>query len=1154
MVIYIDITQLEKSRANTGIQRVVKEFLKRASIDKKVKYKILVHSGMPYKFDELNINEINDFLLNIQDYQFKERKKINLEEFNSIETSIFFDIDSNWNIVCKRENFYPLLKSKRFKIFNFIYDLIPIVLPKYAHESTAKNFKVFIDAVYQYSDFVMFDSLSASDDFIKIKNDQAITRDIPTRVVGLGSDFLDINYDLIDKQNFEVLNKKYILFVGTIEPRKNQADVLDSFNNIYEKYDDINLVFIGKQGWYVDELIYNINTHPLKDKRLFWFNNIDDNTLKQFYKNAYLVTYLSKYEGYGLPIAESLNYGNITITSKNSSMYEVGKNFADYVQFNSLNELSSLITLYYENENLYNLKKAYIKNHFKTTTWNQFYESIHTMFIHYEKSLQLKKNHLSSLQFVFISIDKYNLEKTIALYDHYCDFIKEYIIVTAPKCLEEFQQLKSNNKITIINEVNILKEHADGFAKRDHQSKNWLLRASLLNLDILEEEFIMLDDDNQPLKNFSINKFITTDGKYNAYFFHNLLNWHNRTTEYDEGQVNTKNVLIEKNYELLSYSSHAPQIINKSLFKEVVAHFHDIGLESPIDEWSTYFNYCTSIYPNLFNKKTFETLNWPAQPSSWKADYTSQEITFENYYKDVYDTEFLNHNDTFEQKLLKKEQEVAPYLKSQQHFDGIKDILSKNNMIHPVLSFKTKSMEFYLLSLPYFIIIEKDSDIKLHLNYKCINHSSQKLNVSIETFLNKNFRSTQKIAELLNIEYQESIIELNISSRGLKEGIYDVTFDLLINDEYVYNRKSPYMLKLFVVNGQNVNHILKNPKIMESNMKQDQQNSIKNKIKSIPFVGWFTRWGYNLLRLNNLKHTVYIQSNQIKQQQNHLQQQQNHLQQLNTKIQQIKTQNEQIKIQNEQLHAKLMHNVHLEISKQMSNQALLLHTRLDTLIEKPTSKKISKQTIDNFILDDFYLSFEDTFRGSRELILKRYEKYLHYLDSNVRTSLDIGCGRAEWVELLTKQGINAHGIDLNNAMLNIGTTQGLENLTCIDAFEYLQSCEDNMFDLVTAFHIIEHIPYEKLFTLLQEIQRVATPNATILLETPNPKNISVSTYEFYKDPTHLNPLPETVIKFMAEFIGFDNVQVEYLHALNPKDEKSPTLSQDYLIIAKNKKN
>jgi len=870
MTIYVDITQLEKSRANTGIQRVVKEFLKRVSISQNVTCKIFIFNADNKQAQMLDNDEVSEFLNDIQNYQFKTQEAFDLMSLKPSSPTAFFDIDSNWNVILKREDLYPLLKQNGFLIFNFIYDLIPILLPEFAHETTAKNFTSFIKAVYNHSDLVMFDSHSAKNDFLEIQKKENNIREIPTRVIGLGSDFLKVEIQQQEKNIQNILDKKYILFVGTLEPRKNQADVLEAFETIASKYPDLNLVFIGKKGWKVESLIRKIVNHPLKNKQLYWLDNIDDNTLKQFYKNAFLVTYLSKYEGYGLPIAESLSYGNITITSKNSSMYEVGRDAADYVVYNSLNELISLITLYCDNDELYKAKKEFIKKVFKTTSWEQFYQSIEDVFTNYDKSLLFKQNHLSKLQFVFISIDKYNLEGTIKAIDKHVNFVKEYIIVTQAKLIKEFETIETSNKLTIIDENTILKEYKKGFSERDHQSKNWLLRASLLNIDMLEDEFIMLDDDNRPLKDITIDKFISKEGSYNAYYFNTLLDWHHSHTEYDKGQQNMKSILTAQNYELLSYSSHCPQIINKSILKEAVEKFFDIGLVTAIDEWSTYFNYAASVYPCVFNKKIYETLSWPGNPRNWETKFNPEEITFENYYKELYDIGFFTKENSYEDKVEIKKKQLAPFLKSKKIFVQNTEILSKNNMVHTTAKYQFKDVELYLSNIPYFVVVEQDSDVKLKFNYKLLNSKLKNIDVSIVMFLDGNYRTLQQISQTDNSSYKESLVEVVVTSQNLPENIYDLSFNIMINNEYIYKETSPYRMKLIVIKDKNVLEVLGNPTILKEKENNVQKTSLKSKIKALPLIGSLARWGYTLLRLNtqqrridNLEKIVNEQQNQI---------------------------------------------------------------------------------------------------------------------------------------------------------------------------------------------------------------------------------------------------------------------------------------------------
>lgn len=382
MEIYIDITQLDKGRANTGIQRVVKEFLKRAVENRQnISYKIVSYNFDTNSMELLDNEEIKLFLKDVSNFHFVKKTSIDMQCIRPTQTTLLFELDATWNAPLKRDVLYPILKKNGFLICNFIYDLTPIILPDLANEVTAGNFLPFLNSIYSYSDKVFCDSISAKNDFLNQQKTLPTTREIPTKVVALGSDFSKLNTPLKESYIQELLQKKYILFVGTLEPRKNQETVLDAFEVLAQKCPELNLIFIGKQGWKIDSLIQKINTHPLKDKQLFWLNNIDDDALTHFYKNAYLVTYLSKYEGYGLPITESLQHANITITSKNSSMNEVGKDFADYIANNSQKELIDTILYYYNNPSIYHKKREYIKLNFKANTWDMFYDTLNTEFI-----------------------------------------------------------------------------------------------------------------------------------------------------------------------------------------------------------------------------------------------------------------------------------------------------------------------------------------------------------------------------------------------------------------------------------------------------------------------------------------------------------------------------------------------------------------------------------------------------------------------------------------------------------------------------------------------------------------------------------------------------------------------------------------------------
>lgn len=199
-------------------------------------------------------------------------------------------------------------------------------------------------------------------------------------------------------------------------------------------------------------------------------------------------------------------------------------------------------------------------------------------------------------------------------------------------------------------------------------------------------------------------------------------------------------------------------------------------------------------------------------------------------------------------------------------------------------------------------------------------------------------------------------------------------------------------------------------------------------------------------------------------------------------------------------------------------------------------------------LDALYVSFEDEFRGTREDIKGRSKVYLPVVKAvgagvGDRPILDIGCGRGEWLELLTEQGLVAYGVDLNRIMVEQCRDAGLRVVEA-EALGYLRSLPDNSIGALTGMQIIEHLPFDALIALFDESLRVLKTNGVIILETPNPENIIVGACNFYFDPTHLRPLPPPPMKYLLEARGFVNVNVLRLHPMMDRASYGEAFSEE----------
>ena len=214
-----------------------------------------------------------------------------------------------------------------------------------------------------------------------------------------------------------------------------------------------------------------------------------------------------------------------------------------------------------------------------------------------------------------------------------------------------------------------------------------------------------------------------------------------------------------------------------------------------------------------------------------------------------------------------------------------------------------------------------------------------------------------------------------------------------------------------------------------------------------------------------------------------------------------------------------------------------------------------------------YISFETTFRGSKEEILKRQKEYLPYL-KDCKTALDIGCGRGELLELLQQEGIQASGVELYEPYAKAAGQKGLQ-VVHGDGIDYLRHCAK--VDAVMAMQVVEHLSASQVTELVRLAYESLNPNGVLILETPNPMSLYTFTHAFYIDPTHRKPVHPYYLRYVAHQAGFSDVEILFTQNskavpdgidLKAEIEKSPVSSsllndafemmygsQDYAIIA-----
>lgn len=187
------------------------------------------------------------------------------------------------------------------------------------------------------------------------------------------------------RQKYQLLNE-FLLFVGTIQPRKNLANLIEAFaRSLSESRKKIDLVLVGKKGWLTDE-IYGKPKLLGIEERVFFLDYVTAEDLPYFYNLASLFVLSSFYEGFGLPILEAMACGCPVIGSNCSSIPEVIGEAGLLFNPNSPREISRSIREMLENENLRAEKISQGLKRVKGFTWEKTAQKTLKLFekIYYE--------------------------------------------------------------------------------------------------------------------------------------------------------------------------------------------------------------------------------------------------------------------------------------------------------------------------------------------------------------------------------------------------------------------------------------------------------------------------------------------------------------------------------------------------------------------------------------------------------------------------------------------------------------------------------------------------------------------------------------------------------------------------------------------------
>lgn len=268
------------------------------------------------------------------------------------------------------------LHKKQVKIIQVSYDLLPLVTPQYSGHST-RSMDSYNRQVFPVCDLLLSISEYTKQDIIKWLKERSLGIP-PIQVFRLGDDFtLSQSVMPVDhrfkKGDFK--NKDFLLTVGTIEARKNHTLLYYTYKLACSKGIELpKIIIVGRQGWMAENVYQLMKLDPDVNTKMFILEDVSDNELSWLYSNAILTIYPSFYEGWGLPIAESIAHGTPVICSNTSSMPEVAGDLVTYFNPSSVEECLETIQNILKPDVLSLAKKKITQ--YKPTSWDQTFEQV----------------------------------------------------------------------------------------------------------------------------------------------------------------------------------------------------------------------------------------------------------------------------------------------------------------------------------------------------------------------------------------------------------------------------------------------------------------------------------------------------------------------------------------------------------------------------------------------------------------------------------------------------------------------------------------------------------------------------------------------------------------------------------------------------------
>ncbi|WP_026505234.1 glycosyltransferase [Butyrivibrio sp. NC3005] len=317
-----------------------------------------------------------------ENFERERRNKTKVIELPFKDGDIFLSVgigfgNLNYDVydALKKQN-----RKSNFKYIQLLYDFTPVLFPQFHHKSTRDSYGELLRNTYSTADFMLYGGKNAEKDGHKYEVDNNL-RHIKSAPVYFGGDKVgedpnekwEVDQEEAEKTILKELRirGKFVLVVGTIEPRKNHESLYLAYLHLLKSHEELpQMVFAGFHGWNMDEFVERVQRDERVRNKIVIITP-SDKELDVLYRNCMFTVLASLYEGWSLTLPESLSRGKFCLCCDTPPLKEIAGDLADYVEGFDIKTWAEKIYFYYSNKEALSVKEKAIKDKWHVITWKE---------------------------------------------------------------------------------------------------------------------------------------------------------------------------------------------------------------------------------------------------------------------------------------------------------------------------------------------------------------------------------------------------------------------------------------------------------------------------------------------------------------------------------------------------------------------------------------------------------------------------------------------------------------------------------------------------------------------------------------------------------------------------------------------------------------